>query len=113
MFDDPHIGLVGNVDVDVVDRGVAALEHIMRRLDEYPGGELEDLTPVHLDVPVGIVEQTRAAAGQPEALAAPSVGPELEAEKAPVGRRLEHDRARAVAEEDERRTVLPVEDPRE
>ena len=55
----------------------------------------------------------RAAAGQPEAVAAAAVGAELEAEEPALLDRLHHDRARAVAEEDERRAVVEVEDLRE
>src|SRR4051794_3268657 len=110
MIDDPDVRLVRNVDVDVVDRDAAALHELLGRLDEDAGGELEDLTSVHLDVPLGVLEEPGAAAGQPEALAARPVGPELEAEEALFGGRLQHDGARSVAEEDEGRAVVPVED---
>ena len=61
----------------------------------------------------GVVEVTRAAARQPEVLATGAVRAELEAEEASAGDRLHHDRAGTVAEEHERRAVVPVEDLRE
>src|SRR5437868_6556227 len=113
MIDDPDVRLVWDVDVDVVDGDAAALHDVLGRLHEDAGCELEDLTSVHLDVPLGVGEDPGAAAGQPEVLAARPVGPELEAEEALLGGRLEHDGARSVAEQDERRAVVPVEDARE
>jgi hypothetical protein len=55
----------------------------------------------------------RAAAGKPEVLPTRAVGAELETEEAAVVDRLHHHRPRAVAEEDDRGTVGPVEDLRE
>ena len=46
-------------------------------------------------------------------LAAGAVRAELEGEEARLLRPLEHDRAGTVAEEDDRRAVVPVEDARE
>src|SRR5258706_15676535 len=97
-----------DIHVNVVDRDPALLKEVFGRLDEDPGGELEHFWPVHLDVFVGIIEEPRAAARQPEIPAAGAVRSELEAEKAFVGDDLEHNRAGAVTKEDERRTVVPI-----
>src|SRR5205823_12017840 len=58
----------------------------------------------------GILEGAGAAAGQPEARAASAVRAQLEPEKALLRGRFEDDCACAVTEEDECRTVAPVED---
>src|SRR3954469_10641366 len=113
MIDDPDVRLMRYVHVDVVDGDAAALHDVLCGLDEDAGGELEHLTAVHLDVPLLVVEHSRAAAREPEILAAGPVRAELEPEEALLGRRLEHDGARPVAEEHEGRAVVPVEDPRE
>ena len=113
VVDDPLVRLVRDVDVDVVDGQPALVEHLLRRADHHARRELEDLAAVHLHELVGVLEVARAAARQPEVLAAAAVRAELEAEEAALVDRLDHDRAGAVAEEDERRAVVPVEDLRE
>src|SRR3990172_5895075 len=71
------------------------------------------LAAVHLHVGVGILETPRPRARKPEVLAAAAVSAELEPEKTALVDRLHHDRAGTVAEEDERRPVVPVEDLRQ
>src|SRR5437868_15121750 len=105
MVDDPDIGLVRHVHVDVVDREPALVENLLGRVDHDAGRELEDLTAVHLHEALRIVEMARAAAGEPEVLAAAAVRAELEAEETALRDGLDDDRAGAVPEEDERRAV--------
>src|SRR5215475_5084480 len=104
--------MVRDVDIDLVDRDVAAVEDGLRRRNQDTRRELEDLAAVHVHVAVagGIVHPARAAAGEREMDPAATVGAELEAEKAALGRPLEDDSAGAVTEEDERRAVGPVQD---
>ena len=113
VVDDPLVRLVRHVDVDLVDRPPALREHRLRRRDHHPRRELEHLAAVHLQHLLRVVELPRAAPGQQQVLAAAAVGAELEAEEAAALDRLHHDRAGAVAEEHERRAVVPVEDLRE
>src|SRR5689334_12489712 len=119
MLDDAHIRLMRNVDVDVLDTAPALGQHGLGGADEYPGRELEHLAAVHLDEVLTLRDRlrggggARAAGRQVELRAARAVGAELEAEEAAVGYALEHDRARAVAEQHGGRAVAPVEDARE
>ena len=99
-----------DVDVDVLHALPALLQHGLCGRHENARRELEHLAPVHLHQPVRILEAAGAAARQPEVLAAGAVGAELEGEEACLLRRLEHDRAGAVSEQDDRRAVGPVED---
>ena len=99
VIDDPDIGLVRDVDVDVVDRLPALGEDRLRRADHHASRELEDLAAVHLHELLRILELPRAAAGQPEVRAAGAVRAELEAEEAALVDRLHHDGAGAVAEQ--------------
>ena len=90
-----------------------SLEHRLRRAHEYPRRELEHLTAVHL------------ARSRPRGRRAREPPPGATGRRPPRRRRrarsrgsrpldaLEQHRARTVAEEDERRAVGPVEDPRE
>src|SRR5436190_17206545 len=102
-----------NVDVYVVHRSTACLEDPLGGMNHDTRRELENLSAVHLHVAAGAVELARAAAGEPQVLAAAAVRAELEAEEAALLDRLEHDCARAVAEQHDRRAVGPVEDLRE
>ena len=84
VIHDPDVRLVRDVDVDLVDRDAAALEHGLRRRDEHTRRELEDLAPVHVNVAVArrLLDLARAAPGQREVNAAAPVRAELEAEEA-------------------------------
>ena len=110
MVDDPLVRLVRDVDVDVVNGLPALRQHLLRRADHDTRRELEHLAAVHLHELVRVLEVARAAARQPEVLAAAAVGAQLEAEKAALLDPLDHDRARSVAEQNERGAVGPVED---
>jgi hypothetical protein len=113
MIDDALVCLVRHVDVDLVDAEVALRQDLLGRADHHARGELEDLGAVHLHELVGLLEVPRAAARQPQVLAAAPVRAELEPQEAAVGHRLHDDGARPVSEEDERRAIVPVEDLRE
>ena len=113
IVDDSCIRLVRHVDVDVVDRPADLVEESLRRRHHHSRGELENLAAVHLHQPVGVLEGARTAAREPEVLAAAAVGAQLEAFEPALGDPLHHDRAGSVAEEDECRTVGPVENLRE
>src|SRR6476646_1941114 len=99
-----------NVDVDVLDREIALVENRLGGRDQNPRGELEDLAAVHLDELLGLVEEPGTAPRQPEIRTAASVGAELEAEEAARVDLLQDNRPGAVAEQDERRAIVPVED---
>src|SRR5690242_10988350 len=114
MLDDPDVGLMGNIDVDIVDGIPAFVEQLLGGADEYPRRELEHLAAVHLqEAALAVREDPGAAAGVVELGPARPVGAELEAEEAALLDVLQHHGARAVAEEDERGAVAPVEDPAE
>ena len=113
VIDDPDIRLMRHVHVDVIHCLSTFGKDRLCRRHHHAGRELEHLAAVHLHEPLGILEQPRAAPGQPQATASRPVGPKLEAEEASVLGRLEHDGSCAVAEEHERRAVAPVEDLRE
>src|SRR5581483_5817345 len=88
VVDDADVRLVGDVDVDVLDRLSTLAENRLRRGHHHPGREPEHLASVHLDVLPGAVEGARPAAGEPEVPAPAAVRAELEAEEATLVDRL-------------------------
>ena len=118
MIDDAHVRLVRHIDVNLVDGNVAFVQNLLCGVDEHARCELEDLPPVHLRkvLPRGDRlsrrRRARAAGGHVELLPARAVRAELETEETAFRHPLEDDRARAVAEEDARAAVLPVDDSR-
>ena len=102
--DDPHVGLVGHEQRDVVDADAGLLERPLGGVDHDPHGPAEHLLAVHLD---------GAADLGVEDVAQRAVGAEVEPEHpARAVAALEHDGAGAVTEEDGGAAVLPVHDPR-
>ena len=49
ILDDAHVCLMGNVHIHILNRAPALGQHGLRRRDEHPRRELEDLAAVHLD----------------------------------------------------------------
>src|SRR3954447_24423096 len=74
VVDDAHVGLVRDVQVDVVDRLAALLQYRLRRRSENTRCEPEHLAAVHLHEPGRVVERARPTSRQPQVLAAGALG---------------------------------------
>ena len=110
VVDDPLVRLVRDVDVDVVDRLAALREDAPADETMTRVANLKTSRPFIFTYESGSSKCPRAAARIPEVIAAAAVRSELEAKEAAVVNRLHDDGARPVAEQDERRAILPVED---
>ena len=120
-LDDPAVGLVRDVQVDVGAGEAVALEHAQRDLLALLDRELEHRLAVLLDEVQPLVDRLvrgrqPAAAGR-HAAAPRRPCPSISCVKSmmpgsSVRRRRQHDRARAVAEENARRAIGVVDDAR-
>ena len=88
-------------------------ERLARALLEHAHRELEDRAAVHLERGIALDRAAADVAGRVEDRRVAAVGVQVAGEDAGRVRGLEHDRARAVAEEHAGAAILPVEDARE
>ena len=110
MAHDAHVRLVRNVDVDIVDGHRIGGERLARILLEDAHGEPEHRAAVHLEGRIALHRAARHVPRGSQDLRVVAVRVQVAREDSGLRRGLEHHGPRAVAEEDARGPVLPVED---
>ena len=112
-FDDAHVGLVRNDEIDVIRRNAAFRQHGVARLHHAGDGALEDFRTI--EIPIGIAQSDAsvdvgcAHAAHAQSLARVGNAAELLAKDAfLLVRRLHHNSGAAIAEEHGDVAVLPI-----
>ena len=116
-FDDPHVGLVRDHEVDVGAGELRAVERMRRRIGHRSDRVLEDLSPIHANEARSVLEHFRtertvgSAGRATEQVAERTVTPDVGGQNSLVVLGALEDRGtRAVAEQHARRAVFPVRD---